>query len=165
MENATAVQDSPVTETITPEIKAAVETLITECVVRPEGTAPVIKVKKSKKVAVKKAAKKAVKKAVKVPVVKAAKVTKSKIDPKALVIPANAEMKIMGTCVKFTGKNGHGYLKGLRLEISNPIDSLKDRMDLITKAEAEKYHLGKSKAFIKVTNNDDLQAVLDLYFA
>jgi len=132
-----------------------------------DQTSPVPVIVKVKKV--KKAAKKAVKKAVKAvkvaKVVKAVKVAKAaKIIVKDIV-GNNFEVKIMGTCTKFIGKDSHGYLKGLRLEISNPIDSLKDRMDLITKAEAEKYHLGKSKAFIKVTDTADLQSVLDLLFA
>ena len=156
------------------EVTTAVETLITETaetVVTPA-------VKKTKKTATKKTSKKPApktkktsKKVAKVEVIPEVKpevktTAKISIDLKALVMPETAAMKIMGTCTKFTGKNGHGYLKGLTLEISNPIDSLKDRFDLITKAQAEKYHLGKSKAFIrKIKGTAELQTILDLYFA
>jgi len=114
-------------------------------------------------VEVKKAVK--VKKAAKVKAVKAVKVVKVKIDVKALVIPKDAELKILGTCTKIIGKNGHGYLKGCTLEISNPdLPGLKDRQDPISKAHAEKYHLGKSKAFIrKIASTEDLQAILNIY--
>ena len=91
--------------------------------------------------------------------------TKSKIDTKALV-GNNFEIKIMGTCTKFTGTSKHAYVKGTTLELSDStVSALTDRMEIISKETAAKYHLGKSKAFVRKLNDTaDLQAVLDIYF-
>lgn len=165
---------------VSPEVTAEIDSLTSaeptneEIIAEINAKAAKVKkaVKKAAKPKVKKATKKTAKKIepattpIEVPVKKSEVLAPkaAKIDPKELV-GNNFEIKIMGTCTKFIGSDRHGYLKGCTLEISNLVDSLKDRMEVISKEHAEKYHLGKSKAFIKkLSSTADLQSVLDLYF-
>jgi hypothetical protein len=95
---------------------------------------------------------------------KVEKVAKIKFDAKSLVMPKGSEMKVMKSCVKFTNGTKWGYLKGWTLEVTNPTKDLAKDIHHVTEAEAEKYHLGKTKGIIRNLDQASLQTIINKYF-
>lgn len=100
------------------------------------------------------------------PVTETAKVIKIKevIDPKTLKLPADVEMKILGSCVKFIKGESKAYLKGKGLEVNRIPSNMEDTI-IPFDTKIEKCHLGSSLGNIpSITNNTALESILNKYF-
>lgn len=93
------------------------------------------------------------------------KVAKPIIDPKTLKLPADVEMKILGSCVKFTKGESKAYLKGRGLEVNRIPTNMEDIIQAFDAKQIEKCHLGSSLGNIpSITDNSQLETILGKYF-
>lgn len=100
-------------------------------------------------------------------VAKTEKVIKVKpiIDPKTLKLPADVEMKILGSCIKFTKGETKAYLKGRGLEVNRIPTNMEDIIIAFDAKQIEKCHLGSSLGNIpSLTDNASLETILNKYF-
>lgn len=88
------------------------------------------------------------------------------IDPSQITIPANVTRDIKKSCTIFKSDKRKAALKGSMIEFSVAAENLDSRLHVLSAEEIKSAHLGTMKAILRnIKGNDDLQTIINAYFA